>query len=678
MDSNEGSLNTGKVVEEIPEELYEKAAKDFSEGNPELEQLLLYCFRNGIQTFACCAGHGDEYYPPYIAFRINDKTYKIILRLIKELSNSSDIELAFSNYNIEKRDISFVIYSKGIEAHQFFRQIRQICKSKEEISFEDLSYTDRLIIKTIRNHSIDKEYYKIRKSITKGEPNYLISLPTTYRQYILQKNFFHIIPEISDAFLVETESIDDVNEILEYVSNVQEIIKRVRAFNKAQETWERTITSDDLMQIDSNPQIADKIKVNYINTIRKPLFELMNNSNYSERVLDSIILSLNSDEEKTKLLPSVKSLEYRVKIVASLKSDEEKIKILNSFTDELDRAKIIASLQSDKTKLKELDKIENETYRSIVIAGLKSDRKKLKFLSKTKDQSGREIIIASLDSDKEKIKRLDEFTEEYYKSNLISGLKSDKEKLKLINTIQSEALKIQIIASLNSDEEKLKWINTHPSLEKNVTIISSLKSDSLKIKVLDDDKINTQDRLSVLKSLQSDDEKIRRLDSLDSAQQKIALIASMKSNKQKILYMKLCNLIFDERDQREYHKAKSIIGLGKEEKLQLISEFNCTKIINWILDSTSFNIPDLQDMDICYSVFYPSEQIHARTLLISSIGNPSSEVVPPLDQKREHLLDRVFNLREILGKKVKELAELRGSTKLKPNKNSTEKNIVDD
>ena len=37
-----------------------KAAKTFSEGRKSLEDLLYFCFKNNITTFACCAGHEKD------------------------------------------------------------------------------------------------------------------------------------------------------------------------------------------------------------------------------------------------------------------------------------------------------------------------------------------------------------------------------------------------------------------------------------------------------------------------------------------------------------------------------------------------------------------------------------------------------------------------------------------
>lgn len=82
-----GKYNTGSSDDNFydasPNELLERA-KDYSEGNKNLEITLLNLWKNGIKTIGCCIGH-NEYNPlyyngiGYIAFRLdNDNAFKYL------------------------------------------------------------------------------------------------------------------------------------------------------------------------------------------------------------------------------------------------------------------------------------------------------------------------------------------------------------------------------------------------------------------------------------------------------------------------------------------------------------------------------------------------------------------------------------------------------------------------
>lgn len=45
---------------EIPAEQIQKYVELFGEGSPQLSELLSFCFKNGIRTFASCKGHKDK------------------------------------------------------------------------------------------------------------------------------------------------------------------------------------------------------------------------------------------------------------------------------------------------------------------------------------------------------------------------------------------------------------------------------------------------------------------------------------------------------------------------------------------------------------------------------------------------------------------------------------------
>ena len=100
------NLNTGSVVDFHQLKDYEKAARDFSEGNKELEKLLLNCFHRGIQTTACCGGHENENRKPYISFSYSPENEQVIYAL---LSNLKDRECVFRYNKLANRKSFFSV-----------------------------------------------------------------------------------------------------------------------------------------------------------------------------------------------------------------------------------------------------------------------------------------------------------------------------------------------------------------------------------------------------------------------------------------------------------------------------------------------------------------------------------------------------------------------------------------
>ncbi len=82
------NLNNGSVVDFDKITDYQKAARDFAEGNKELEELLLNCFSKRIKTIACCGGHEDKNRKPYISFLYSLENEQLIYAIISKLKDS--------------------------------------------------------------------------------------------------------------------------------------------------------------------------------------------------------------------------------------------------------------------------------------------------------------------------------------------------------------------------------------------------------------------------------------------------------------------------------------------------------------------------------------------------------------------------------------------------------------
>ena len=116
----------GNVVEDLTklsDAKKEEMATLFSEGNEDLKKLLLTMWNNGIQTYACCAGHDKsekhnvgglyENVDPYIYFDVKNlnekqqkKLYKLLivagntLKVIKEINFTMDQYMGFEKHGM--------------------------------------------------------------------------------------------------------------------------------------------------------------------------------------------------------------------------------------------------------------------------------------------------------------------------------------------------------------------------------------------------------------------------------------------------------------------------------------------------------------------------------------------------------------------------------------------------
>lgn len=151
------NLNNGRVVDFNQIDDYQKAAKDFSEGNKELENLLLNCFSKGIKTVACCGGHENENRKPYISFSYSYENEQYIYAIISKLKDSG------LNFRYNKLSDGKSFFS--VEAGQTFDF------NKTSALFNSISYI-------INSFDIEKNYYEelprdlqIYSSIVKSSEN---------------------------------------------------------------------------------------------------------------------------------------------------------------------------------------------------------------------------------------------------------------------------------------------------------------------------------------------------------------------------------------------------------------------------------------------------------------------------------------------------------------------------
>ncbi len=151
---NSENLNNGKPVsiEDIKD--YKKAAKDFAEGNPDLEQLLLNCFENKIETHTCCAGHygQDGHSPnvPYISFVVKPENELYLNFLLKKLKDKNYECVKFLHGDTGENRFTFydnVSFDKK-QVTPMFRDIndalKSINKNESDILSQDLQIFNKI------------------------------------------------------------------------------------------------------------------------------------------------------------------------------------------------------------------------------------------------------------------------------------------------------------------------------------------------------------------------------------------------------------------------------------------------------------------------------------------------------------------------------------------------------
>ncbi len=122
------TLNTGAVVDVNDIKDKQQAAKEFAEGSPELEKLLLDCWLKDLSTRACCAGHDGEYDYPYISFNIRNEGD---LQLYSKLEEALEMKYSISHFpDNQTLNIGPAIVFYDIRrTNQMFEEINRILNS---------------------------------------------------------------------------------------------------------------------------------------------------------------------------------------------------------------------------------------------------------------------------------------------------------------------------------------------------------------------------------------------------------------------------------------------------------------------------------------------------------------------------------------------------------------------
>ncbi len=136
MNYNDGSSDIKFFGKASLEELKERA-KDYSEGNEDLEKTLLILWDKQIRTKACCVGHDDESYGYFCFLLDNDESFKYLKNIYQWLRMGEREEIKLS---IENKSAS--LYFPRQYSNFVFSSLKELCNKEDELSEEFDSLLD--------------------------------------------------------------------------------------------------------------------------------------------------------------------------------------------------------------------------------------------------------------------------------------------------------------------------------------------------------------------------------------------------------------------------------------------------------------------------------------------------------------------------------------------------------
>lgn len=132
---------TKEQLAQMTDEQIEEMATVYSEGNPGLKELLIYCSKNQIPTFASCGGHPDRQdNSPYIGFILDDSSTELFSRIFPEILKSNR-SVSISSFDTLSRLTIYVDKENPEIAFQNLRNtIEQFKQFPQNENFNRLSY----------------------------------------------------------------------------------------------------------------------------------------------------------------------------------------------------------------------------------------------------------------------------------------------------------------------------------------------------------------------------------------------------------------------------------------------------------------------------------------------------------------------------------------------------------
>lgn len=220
----------------------------------------------------------------------------------------------------------------------------------------------------------------------------------------------------------------------------------------------------------------------------------------------------------------------------------ENVEEIKKITDE--EVEEIIQKYSDDEKLKKIkEEIGNPEYETKIIKSLQSDDKKLDYL--------RENYFFNDDNVFE----------------IAKTLKSDEAKLEVVNKLNKR--KTELLQLIENDEMKISVIKKKYFLrdDEKVEVIVSLKSDDEKIQLLDEEYEYDslyKCKVHIVNSINDEDKKIEALDKLEKTDDKIEAINRFNDVKNKIKAL--------DKLESDYYREQVIETLDDDDKIEALSK----------------------------------------------------------------------------------------------------------
>lgn len=303
------NYNTGHVVDFFEITDYVKAAKDFSEGNSELEQLLLNCFSKGIKTVASCKGHPETGQEPYIAFSYCFDNQQVIYAILSRLEDKG---VSFRYNKVSNNSYFSFNFDEYNEVSTLFNEINTVINefNKEKDYFLTLPRYLQEYVSIVKIAEID-ESLRINKGdsfavfqlgcekIEDGYRYFMISNDLFYRRIAEKSGFQNYINDFFSTLIFDVSSKELGFECLNnFVVQLRSNLFRARPI--AIEDIE--ISEDSQLQVDFGDTLNDVIqKLLFCKKNNQKVFAIFNGiriDNYKNNVVEDIVEQYNLELSK--------------------------------------------------------------------------------------------------------------------------------------------------------------------------------------------------------------------------------------------------------------------------------------------------------------------------------------------------------------------------------------------
>ena len=169
------SMNTSNIAI-LPYSEQKQLAQSFAEGSEELEQILLLLWKNGINTVACCAGHGTIDKPPYIMIdssKFSDRELRnlfldTILTYNGEIDLSAQNDIDYQMDNIpERKTVTFKLINNNQTFAPLLTTLKELFANNIDLKLEDVDkYTQNFVCDLLTVNKINLKNYQTGNPLT--------------------------------------------------------------------------------------------------------------------------------------------------------------------------------------------------------------------------------------------------------------------------------------------------------------------------------------------------------------------------------------------------------------------------------------------------------------------------------------------------------------------------------